>query len=63
MKIKYIKKSNVSLTNGKMYEVISVENGCYRIVDDTGEDYLFLPEDFEIVEYDPHPAIKGKVSV
>ena len=50
MKIKYIKKSNVSLTNGKMYEVISVENGCYRIVDDTGEDYLFLPEDFEIVE-------------
>ena len=24
-------------------------------------DYKF--EDFEIVDYDPHPAIKGKVSV
>ena len=25
--------------------------------------YDFKYEDFEIVDYDPHPAIKGKVSV
>ncbi len=50
MKIKYKGKSDVSLTNGKEYDVISVENGWYRIVDDTEEDYLFSPDEFEIVE-------------
>lgn len=50
MKVKYIKKTNVSLTEAKTYDVMSVEKGSYRIVDDTGEDYLFQPEDFEIIE-------------
>ena len=50
MKIKYKGKSDVSLTEGKEYEVISIENGWYRIVDDTDDDYLFSPEEFEIVE-------------
>lgn len=50
MKVKYIGKSDCSLTNGKIYEVISIEKTCYRIVDDTEEDYLFYPEEFEIVE-------------
>ena len=50
MKVKYIQKSNVSLTQGKTYEVISIEEDWYRIIDDTEDDYLFDPEDFEIVE-------------
>jgi len=50
MKVKYINESDVSLTNGKIYEVIAVEYGWYRIIDDTDEDYLFSPEEFEIVE-------------
>ena len=50
MKIKYIGESNISLTNGKIYEVISIEREWYRIIDDTEEDYLFPPEEFEIVE-------------
>lgn len=50
MKIKFIGTTDVSLTNGKEYEVISVEGGWFRIIDDTGEDYLFSPEEFEIVE-------------
>ena len=49
MKVKYKNESGISLTNGKVYEVISVENGMYRIVDDTGEDYLFYPSEFEVV--------------
>lgn len=32
------------------YEVISVEKGWYRIIDDSGEDYLYLPEKFEVIE-------------
>lgn len=50
MKVRYKGKSCVSLTNGKEYEVISVEKTWYRIVDDTDEDYLFSPEEFEIVD-------------
>ena len=50
MKVKYINETDISLTNGKIYEVISIESGWYRLVDDTEEDYLFAPEEFEIVE-------------
>ena len=50
MKVKYNGKSDISLTNGKYYDVVSVEEGWFRIVDDTGEDYLFPPEEFEIIE-------------
>ena len=49
MKVKYIGESDVSLTNGKEYSVISVEEGWYRILDDTDDDYLFPPEQFEIL--------------
>ena len=41
MKVRYIGKTNVSLTNNKIYEVQTIESGMYRIVDDTEEDYLF----------------------
>lgn len=40
------------LTHGKEYEVLSVEKGWYRIIDDSGEDYLYPPEYFDIVEKD-----------
>lgn len=38
------------LTNGKIYEVISIERGWYRLIDDSGEDYLYPPENFKIIE-------------
>ena len=50
MKIKYIRESDWSLTNGKIYDVLTIENGWYRIIDDTENDYLFSPEEFEIVQ-------------
>lgn len=42
MKIRYIGDSfgAVSLTNGKVYEA-TVEDGMYRVIDDSGEDYLY----------------------
>ena len=30
-----------SLTNGKLYEATSENEGMYRVVDDSGEDYLY----------------------
>ena len=38
------------LTHGKVYDAIAVEKDWYRIVDDSGEDYLYAPEGFDIVE-------------
>ena len=51
MKVKYLGKTEfLVLTNNKVYDVISVEKGWYRVVDDSGEDYLYPPKYFEIVE-------------
>jgi hypothetical protein len=50
MKVKYKGKTDVSLTNEKIYEVLSVEEGWFRIVDDTDDDYLYSPDEFEVIE-------------
>lgn len=50
MKVKYIGKSDpVYMIHGKIYQVISIENGWYRIKDEEEEDYLYPPELFEII--------------
>lgn len=51
MKVVYTGETiSLCLTNKKAYEVQSIEKGWYRLVDDSGEDYLYPPEQFEIVE-------------
>lgn len=50
MKIKFIGESNpVYMINAKVYDVISIENGWYRIIDEEGVDYLYPPELFDVV--------------
>ena len=49
-RVRYIGKTGfLTLTNGKEYDVLSVERTWYRIIDDSGDDYLYPPEDFEVV--------------
>ena len=50
MKVRYVGTSNTALTNGAVYDVVSVEKGWYRIMTELDEDYLFPPQAFEIVE-------------
>lgn len=53
MKVKYLGESDpLELLHDKTYDVIEVdaESGWYRIIDETGEDFLFPPEDFEILK-------------
>ena len=40
------------LIDGKVYEVIGISKKLkwYRIIDESGEDYLYPPQLFEIVE-------------
>ncbi len=40
--------SILTLTAGSRYKVLSIERGWFRIVDDSGEDYLYPPELFEV---------------
>ena len=53
MKVKWLGKTDfLVLTNNKIYDVISIERGWYRIRDDSGDDYLYPPDMFEIIEED-----------
>lgn len=50
MKVKYIGPDFVTVKKNKIYDVISVEKGYYRIMTEIHEDYLLPPKVFEIVE-------------
>ncbi len=51
MKVKFLGKTeSFVLTHGAVYEVLSVEKGWFRIVDDSGEDYLYPPHLFDVIE-------------
>ena len=43
MKARYVGESfgGDSLTNGKIYEILGDDHGMYRVIDDSGEDYLY----------------------
>lgn len=60
MKVKYIgkeqmdylmKDNHIDLFPNKIYKVLAIEkHNYYRIIDESGEDYLYPPSFFEIVE-------------
>lgn len=51
MKVKYIGKHETpAIDRNKVYDVISVEKGWYRIMTELDEDYLFPPDQFEVIE-------------
>ena len=51
MKVKWKGKTEfLVLTHDKIYDVLSVEKDWYRVVDDSGDDYLYPTENFEIIE-------------
>lgn len=51
LKVKYIGEDNpVSLRTGKQYSARVLKKGWYGIVDESGEEYAYPPEVFEIVE-------------
>lgn len=51
MKVRYTGSSeSCALIKNKIYEVISVEKGWYRVMSELDEDYLFPPSVFEIYE-------------
>lgn len=58
MKVKCIGEgSPLTCMKDKIYEVLSIEDGEYRIVDETEEDYLYSPSFFTIVDSEPPAPI------
>lgn len=50
IKVKYIGENDpLSLLNGKVYTARVLKKGWYGIVDETGEEYAYPPEHFEVV--------------
>ena len=41
--------ATIWLDVGKTYRVLSIEKGWYRIIDESGEDYLYPPELFVVL--------------
>lgn len=51
MKARYIGESDeFYCINGKVYEVVGETHGMWKVIDESGEDYLYSPEMFEKVE-------------
>lgn len=51
MKVRCIVDDELSLTKGKIYEVVDEEEGLYVLEDDEEEgEYLYCKECFEVVE-------------
>lgn len=57
MKVKYLGKTEfLVLTHNQIYDVISVERNWYRIIDDSGEDYLYPAYYFEKLNDEMFPS-------
>ena len=50
MKVKYNGETYGDLITGNIYECLGQERDCYRIIDESKEDYLYPIVEFEIVE-------------
>ncbi len=55
MKAKCLIAASIDLVVGNIYEVIGTEDvfgrKAYRVIDDSGEDYLYSAKCFEIVDW------------
>lgn len=52
MRVKFIGNygSPISVIAGKVYTCINETRSWYRIIDESGEDYLYPKNDFEVIE-------------
>lgn len=65
MRVRYIGKSFGidGLSNGKEYEVLAYDedSGALRIIDDSGEDYLYDPRNPRPIANPDHPGGKFEI--
>lgn len=55
VKAKKLKENNGCFIKDKEYEVMAIEGPYYRIVDESGEDYMYPAGAFIVTETEPEP--------
>lgn len=51
VRVRFIGESDpLCFIHGKIYTKIGESHGYWKVIDETGEDYLYVPEVFEIVD-------------
>lgn len=50
MKVRYIGKDLVALKKGKIYEVLDIKHGTYKVMTELDETYYIPAECFEIIK-------------
>ncbi|NVP22801.1 hypothetical protein [Treponema phagedenis] len=60
MKVVNKNKKDIWFQDKEAYEVFAIEGKYYRIVDDSGEDYLYPKVFFDIVDDSPIPEPENK---
>ncbi|MBO8457133.1 MAG: hypothetical protein IAA81_02760 [Spirochaetes bacterium] len=51
---------NIDLVEGAEYEVVGIEGEDLRVIDDSGEDYLYGKSVFRIIPEETEPEQKDK---
>ena len=50
MRVRYLGYGQSEFNIGQIYEVLTIENGWYRIMNENHDECLFPPRAFEVVE-------------
>lgn len=50
MKVEYIGETYGDLIKGNVYNCLGQEYDCYRIIDESGEDYLYPTREFKVIK-------------
>jgi predicted RNA-binding Zn-ribbon protein involved in translation (DUF1610 family) len=54
IKVKYTGVDNpIALRTGKIYDAYPCKNGWFGVIDESGEEYAYMPTHFEVVECTP----------
>ena len=64
MKIKCLRdySPGIGLTKNKIYEAIQSQKGWFAFIDDSGEEYAYPPELFEVVEIENTKKTEKKIT-
>ena len=59
MKVRYIGENSdwLQFIHNKVYDKIGEAHGMWRVIDETGEDYLYLPGNFEALSEEEYEAL------
>lgn len=62
MKVKYIgeKSDWLKLVKNKVYDRVGESHGYWSVVDETGDDYLYSPDNFEVLTDEEYEALMKK---